>query len=303
MESRVVDDLSLAALVVGSAALVESVAIERFKKPRLEIAPVIWQATGPVYPMTFAQAQVKNKPLPRPLPVVLNQHAAEACEVIISFFTWGDKASRRPFIEPIKGRWDNLREPFQIVPIDPPRRSRRRSTPVPGQAVQQSGSGAGTAPTIGTLGPPGQPAGGTGAMPPGSSGTVPVSSAGTVSTSSSGVYPFEPLRGTTDAQEWEARYEPSRIIFQQDISPGFEYAKVSVAILRDGTAYAFANESYENPYDQRKPGWQLELGATYRVEIEVRGSNVRDTEVFMLPYLNNNFNDFRLRPVKGAAAR
>jgi len=87
-----VDVLSIAGLVVGSVALLESPYIERLKKPRLEIKPVTWQPSGPLPPMTFASAQVLNKPLPGPLAKILNRDAAESCEVTIDFFTWGDEA-------------------------------------------------------------------------------------------------------------------------------------------------------------------------------------------------------------------
>ena len=47
-----------------------------------------------------------------------------------------------------------------------------------------------------------------------------------------------------------------------------------------------------------KPDWKLNMGSTYRVAIQVKGSNCDHTEVFKLEYLSASFSSFRLQPVK-----
>jgi hypothetical protein len=179
--------------VVGSAALVESVAIERLKKPRLEIVPVAWEPLGPVYPMTFASAKIMNKPLPRPLPSILNQHAAEACEVTITFHTWGNRESRRRVFAPINGRWDNLPEPINYFPVAASSSSGQDQVEVERQAIEHPpvySGGTGATGSLGTI-PVANPLAGrltsaTGSLPPSSAGTA--SSLGAALPSGPGLY-------------------------------------------------------------------------------------------------------------------
>jgi hypothetical protein len=96
-----------------------------------------------------------------------------------------------------------------------------------------------------------------------------------------------------------AQFEPSRVTFQQDISVGSDRGRISVAVLRDGEAFAFANESYMYLDDHfGKPDWKLTQGTTYRVDVRVKGSNAAWVQAFKLEYLNNNFADFKLQSVR-----
>jgi hypothetical protein len=228
--------VAAAGIVLGAAGLSAAIGvplgIENRKKPKLEIKPVQWAAGGPTYPMTFASVQAINKPIRGPLGMLINRDVAEACELYIDFFTWGDKASRTRVFGTISGRWDGHPEPWQ---------------PVFGVLTSDSIS-------------PGR--------------QIKIAQTGT-------------------------QYDPSLISAQQDISVGSDRGRVSVAVLRDGEAFAFSNESYMHMTDHLgKPDWKLNMGSTYRVEIRVTGSNVDHTSVFKLEYLSANFSSFQLQPVK-----
>lgn len=266
-----VDVLSIAGLVVGSVglvvgsvALLEAPYLEKLKKPELEIEPVPWQPRGPLYPMTFASARVINTPLPGSLTKFLSRDAAEACEITIDFFTWGDEASRRKVFDSIKGRWDSHDQPLKFTPL--------------------------TFPSSETIGFPGNYAGGT--VPTASASAVPENYAG-------GTVPTSHLGGSYSSStvSWRAEYDPSLDSPQQDISVGSDRGQISVAILKDGNAFAFANESYGIPPPNHlcKPEWKLTLGETYRVEIHIEGSNVDYEKAFKLEYLSNDFSDFKLK--------
>jgi hypothetical protein len=267
-----VDALGVAGLVVGSMALLEAPYMVRLQRPKLEIEPVTWQPTGPLPSMTFASAQVFNKPLPGPLGF-LNRDAAEACEIAIDFFTWGDVASRKRVFDTIKGRWDSHREPLKISRVV-------SSSSLPGSVV--------TSPPTGYAGAADPANYGGGTMSASYPGTVPVS----------GGY-------SSNTAAWYVEYDPSLDSPQQDISVGSDRGQVSVAILKDGNAFAFANESYNTPLSNhlRKPEWKLTLGETYRIEIHVKGSNADHKQAFKLEYLSNDFTAFKLQEVAGAAVR
>jgi hypothetical protein len=251
--------------------------IERLKRPKLEIKPVSWQPTGPVYPMTFASAQVLNKPLRGPLGRFLNRDAAESCEVTIDFFTWGDQASRKRVFDPIKGRWDSHPQPLKI-----------RSVPSytgfsdPLAMRFPAGYAGGTVPTSYTDN-----------LPSSLPGTIPVSHMDTVGGGYSG-----------HATSWHVEYDSSLDTPQQDISVGSDRGQISVAILKDGAAFAFANESYDTPPRNHlcRPAWKLTLGETYQIEIGIKGSNVDHKQIFKL-YVTDDFSAFKLQEVVGAAIR
>lgn len=236
-------------IVLGVAGLTAAIGaplgIENRKKPKLEIKPLPWAAAGPTYPMTFASVQVVNRPIRGPLGRLLNRDVAEACEVFIDFFTWGDKASRIRVFETIPGRWDAHPEPWRPVfevettwdklPIE--------TTKIPGQ--------------------------------------------------------FDLNHPHFNVKQTGAQYDPSMVSAQQDISVGSDRGRVSVAILRDGEAFAFADESYMHIADHlAKPDWKLTIGSTYRVEVRVKGANVDHMGVFKLEYYSGDFTNFRLQPVK-----
>src|SRR5260370_14964303 len=87
-------------------------------------------------------------------------------------------------------------------------------------------------------------------------------------------------------------YDPSLDIPQHDITVGYDIGQVSVAILRNGEAFAFANESYAY-LDNRlgKPEWKLAKG-TYRIVVHVRPSNAGEqSQYFKLEYLTDNFRE------------
>ncbi len=111
--------VDVAGIVLGAAGLGAAfgvpLGIENRKKPKLEIKPVPWAPSGPIYPMTFACAQVINKSVRGPLGVLIDRNVAEACELFIDFFTWGDEASKTRVFETISGRWDGHPEPWRPV--------------------------------------------------------------------------------------------------------------------------------------------------------------------------------------------
>lgn len=233
--------VAAAGIVLGAAGLGAAIGVplgvENRKKPKLEIKPVQWAPGGPTsYPMTFASAQVINKPIRGPLGMLISRNVAEACELFIDFFTWGEEASRTKVFPTISGRWDSHPEPWR--------------------------------PTFG------------------------------VEADSIGEY-VHGGPGRLRIQQTGAQYDPSLVSAQQDISVGSDRGGVSVAVLRDGEAFAFADESYMYLADQLgKPDWKLNMGSTYRVAIQVKGSNCDHTEVFKLEYLSASFSSFRLQPVK-----
>jgi len=93
-------------------------------------------------------------------------------------------------------------------------------------------------------------------------------------------------------------YDPSLDIPQQDITVGYDIGQVSVAILRNGEAFAFANESYAYLDNQMgKPEWKLAKG-TYRIVVRVRPSNASEqSRPFKLEYLTDNFREFQLQEI------
>lgn len=236
--------VAVTGIVLGGAGLAAAIGVplgvENRKKPKLEVKPVPWAATGPMYPMTFASAQVVNKPIRGPLGMLIGRDVAEACEVFIDFFTWGDEASRTRVFGTISGRWDSHPEPWRpVFEVEMPET-------LTTMAVGSSGSG----------------------------------------------QQFK-------VKQTGAQYDPSLVSAQQDISVGSDRGRVSVAVLRDGEAFAFANESYMYLADHLgKPDWQLTVGRTYRVEVRVRGSNVDHTDIFKLEYYSGDFTNFQLQSVK-----
>lgn len=93
-------------------------------------------------------------------------------------------------------------------------------------------------------------------------------------------------------------YDPSLDIPQHDITVGYDIGQVSVAILRNGEAFAFANESYAYLANELgKPEWKLSKG-TYRIVVHVRPSNAGEQkQTFKLEYLTDNFRDFQLHEI------
>jgi len=151
--------------------------------------------------------------------------------------------------------------------------------------------------------PPTSYAGGT--VPTFSGGAVPASYAGgTVPTSHLGAMPLGHIGATgggvsSNTAAWHVEYDPSLDTPQQDISVGSDRGHISVAILKDGNAFAFANDSYGTPPSNHlcKPEWKLTLGETYLIEIHIKGANVNYNKAFKLEYLTDNFSDFKLKDV------
>jgi hypothetical protein len=260
-----VDVLGVAGLVVGSAGLIAGAAalielpyVERLKKPELEIRPVIWQPSGPLPPMTFASAQVINKPIRGPLAKFVDRAQAEACEVTYDFL---DQSSGTKF-PPITGRWDSHPQPLKVT----------RET------FSNTFSGY-EGPTF-----PASYAGGT--APTTSIGSEAASPTGGIIGSSSG-----------STLGWIVEYDPTADTPQQEIPVGSDRSRISAAILKDGNAYAFANESYNTPASSHlcKREWKLTMGHTYRIEISIDGSNVHHKQAFTLDYRSNDFTAFRLQ--------
>jgi hypothetical protein len=245
-------------LVVGAAALIELPYVERLKKPELEIRPVIWQPSGPLPPMTFASAQVINKPIRRPLAKFVDRRQAEACEVTYDFL---DQSSGTRF-PPIKGRWDSHPQPLKVM--------RATSPGMP------SGYAASTFPASYT------------------GGTVPTSSIESEAASPTGGIIGSSSKSTTG---WIVEYDPSVDTPQQEIPVGSDRSRISPAIFKDGNAYAFANESYNTPASSHlcKQEWKLTMGHTYRIEISIDGSNAHHKQAFILDYRSDVFTAFRLQ--------
>jgi hypothetical protein len=184
--------------------------------------------------MTFASAEVRNKPLPAPLRF-LSRDAAEACEVFIDFWTWGPEDGRVRVSPTITGRWDSHREPLRYRPVPLP-----GALPDPGGAVPQA---------------------------------------------------------------VQVAYDPALDTAEHEVAVGSDRGHFSVAILRDGQAFAFANESYAHlPDHLGQPEWQLAQNQTYRVEVRVKGSNVDHRQVFKLEFYSDDFAHFRLQPVTARRA-
>jgi hypothetical protein len=234
--------VAITGIVLGAAGIGVGIGvplgIEGLKSPKLDINPVEWRARGPVYPMTFASVQVVNRPIRRPL----RRDVAEACEVAIDFFTWGDEASRERVFDTIQGRWDShVPEPYRL--------------------------------NIGFRAPDGT-----------ALKEVPMTTEG--------------LTTSMFAIETRAQFDPSLVSLQQDLSVGSDRGRVSVAVLRDGEAFAFSDESYrymENHFG--KPDWQLIKGRTYRVRITVKGSNAEVQRDYKLEFYSDDFTKFRLEAV------
>jgi hypothetical protein len=103
--------------VIGIAALVAAFGvpstIEFMKKPRIRIEPVPWPHPGDDVPlMTFAAAQVRNKPWRAPLSFLTRP--ADACRVSIDWWTLGEAGKVRKF-PTMQGRWDKHAEPLKSV--------------------------------------------------------------------------------------------------------------------------------------------------------------------------------------------
>lgn len=255
------------AIVALLLTVIVPLAIERWKRPKLEITAATWPTPGPVN-RTFAVARVRSKPLRVPF---LRRDVAQGCEIELDF-RCADK--ERKFL-PIKGRWSSHQEPIStslaggVRPIVGP--------PVTGAPAPYNG---------GSI-TPGQYGAGTGAATP--------SSGGTASTSSypggSSIQPF----GGNPGMDYISRYDPSLDPPQQDIGVSRDGEEVAVAILRDGKAYAFSTQSYNYP-DFGNPDWGLPQG-TYYIDISIQGSNVKKkSKRFKLEYLDdNNFAAFRLK--------
>jgi hypothetical protein len=208
--------------------------IEYLEKPRIEIIPVSWVYPGrQVYPMAFASAEVRNKPLAVPFRF-LSRRPAEACQVLIDFWTWGPENSRVRVLDTITGRWDSHPQPLRLTPASLP--------------ASKSGRSARPAAVI--------------------------------------------------------QYDPHLIQSQQDIAVGSDRGRISVAVLRDGEAFAFGDESYadEPAAHLGKKEWQLSMGTTYRIEIHVSGSNADYKQAFKLEFLNDEFDRFQLQPAESRRA-
>jgi hypothetical protein len=122
-----------------------------------------------------------------------------------------------------------------------------------------------------------------------SAGTAPTSQAATLGTAS---------RHPEAHLTFGVIYDPSLDTPQQDIAVGSDRGQVSVAILRNGEAFAFANESYAHLANQLgNPAWKLDKGV-YRIAIRVRPSNADEQQQdFKLEYLSDNFAEFRLQAI------
>ncbi len=244
------------------AAMMMPFGVEGLKKPRLEIKPIPWQPKGPIYPMTFASAQVYNRPIRGPLGKPLDRAAAEACEISIDFFTWGDRVSTQRVFDTIPGRWDSHPQPLELREVE-----RHDDRPSGRPPVQSRGT-----------------------VSPGVS-TMP---AGEVLGAEYNVHAgWFDLPATTG---WRLEYNPSAVRKQEDLPVGSDRGGISVAILRDEQAFAFTDESYRYG-DLCNPNWQLTMNTTYRVEVRVQGSNADHKQAFKLEFYGTDFGKFRLQTV------
>jgi hypothetical protein len=108
----------------------------------------------------------------------------------------------------------------------------------------------------------------------------------------------EALTTSTFSIETRAEFDPSLVLLQENLSVGSDRGQVSVAVLRDGEAFAFSDESYryvENHFG--KPDWQLEKNKTYRIRIGVRGYNAEVKRDFKLEFYSDDFTRFELQAV------
>jgi hypothetical protein len=260
--------LVLAGFIIGIVALIFAIAelpyAERLKRPVLDIEPVPWQPRGALPSMTFASARVINKPLTGIAARYLSRDSAEACEITIDFYTWGDDASRKRVFPPITGRWDSHHQPLKFTPVVGP-----GTFPGPSPSLPSSYAG----------------------------GTVPTTQISAVA------YPLGGSSYPTGTTSMRVDYDPSLDSPQQDISVGSDRGQISAAILKNNNAFAFANESYGTPPANHlcKPEWKLTKGETYRVEIRVKGSNADYAKPFKLEYLSNDFAEFRLQEIRSKA--
>lgn len=227
------------------AAMGVPLGIERYKQPCLEIEAVAWRAVGPTYPMTFASVQVTNKPIGGLLGKFLSRDVAEACQIDIDFYTWGDEASRQRVFDTIHGRWDShVPEPFQLH--------------------------------VSFRGQDGSPVKDLSGVP----------------------MTTEALTTSSFSIETRAQFDPNLVSLQENLSVGSDRGRVSVAVLRDGEAFAFSDESYR--YVEQhfgKSDWQLDRDETYRVSIRIKGSNAEVQRDFKLEFYSDDFTKFELQAV------
>jgi hypothetical protein len=251
-------------LGLGAAGTAAPFTAEWWKKPRLRVVRTQWLPRGPIPPMTFASALVINAQLGWPMRKFLDRNPALACEVSIDFFRWGEEV---PLFDTVTGRWDNTPQPVRISELT-------AQPPAPQSPFPAIGPG-----YISTTPAPES------GLPVGASfpGTIPTS--------------FLPsLIPAAGVVSWQ--YDPGQIVSRQDIPPGDSQAQISVAILRNGQAFAFGNESYRYgpPNHLCNPAWKLERKTVYRVEVRVKGLNVDHREVFKLPVYSADFTKFQLTP-------
>jgi hypothetical protein len=100
-------------LVLALIALALPFAIERIKRPRIEIEARPWSPRNPV-PWTFAVVSVRNKPLPRVLRAILVREIAADCSVTLEFRRSGELA-----VPEVPARWSSRPEPLRIEPVSP----------------------------------------------------------------------------------------------------------------------------------------------------------------------------------------
>lgn len=99
-------------VILGVAAILLTLAVERAKRPRLELQAPRWQAAHPVE-WQFATVGVRNKPLRRPFSAVLTRQSAAGCTVWIEF----RRVDRTELAIPrLPGRWSAHPEPIRLQP-------------------------------------------------------------------------------------------------------------------------------------------------------------------------------------------
>jgi hypothetical protein len=74
--------IAVSGLVIAAIALVVPFVIGMLERPRLEVVPVTWRPHR-AFPVTFASVGMRNKPLSKPLGMLLSREAAQACETFI----------------------------------------------------------------------------------------------------------------------------------------------------------------------------------------------------------------------------
>jgi hypothetical protein len=108
--------VEIAALVLAALAIVLLFVVEWVKRPRLEIAPSLFIAPGPI-PWTFAAVQARNKPLGLPWRWLLSRESAQGCRVTIDILHWVGSARVMPSV---RGRWSSHPEPLRSVRVEVP---------------------------------------------------------------------------------------------------------------------------------------------------------------------------------------